>query len=170
MSVPSDTRHDTQLDPVHVEFWCAHGGNVSWQVASLRGTESISKPYEFDLELVCDDAAVDVEQMLGSDAELLLERNGLTRAFYGVLMEVEALQTDPASEHDGVRARVRLVPAFRLLEQEVDTRFFMGRSVVEILHERLGAALAVYGRELDVESRLVGHYNRRDYCVQVRFL
>jgi type VI secretion system VgrG family protein len=168
MSVPSDTRHDTQLDPVHVEFWCAHGGNVSWQVASLRGTESISKPYAFDLELVCDDAAVDVEQMLGSDAELLLERNGLTRAFYGVLMEVEALQTDPASEHDGVRARVRLVPAFRLLEQEVDTRFFMGRSVVEILHERLGAALEVYGRELDVESRLVGHYNRRDYCVQFR--
>lgn len=171
MIEPSDTRHDTRLDPVHAELWCAHGGyvsGVSWQVSRLRGTEAISTPYAFELELVCDDVAVDVEQLLGSDAELLLERNGLTRAFYGVLAEVEALQTGPASEHEGVRARVRLVPAFRLLEQEVDTRFFMGRTVVEILHERLGLGLALYGRELDVESRLVGHYNRRDYCVQFR--
>jgi type VI secretion system VgrG family protein len=153
---------------VRVELWCAHGPNVSWQVSSLRGTESISKPYEFELELFCDDPAVDVEQMLGADAELLLERNGLTRAFYGVLVEVEALQTAAASEQEGIRARGRLVPAFRLLEQEVDTRFFMGRTVVEILREQLGLALGVYGRELDVESRLVGHYNRRDYCVQFR--
>jgi type VI secretion system VgrG family protein len=164
MNLPSDTR----LDPVRVELWCAHGPNVSWQVSSLRGTEAISKPYEFELELVCDDPAVDVEQMLGADAELLLERNGLTRAFYGVLIEVEALQTGPALEQEGIRARVRLVPAFRLLEQEVDTRFFMGRTVIDILHELLGLALGVYGRELDVESRLVGHYNRRDYCVQFR--
>lgn len=168
MNSPSDTRHDTRLDPVRVELWCAHGPNVSWQVSSLQGTETISKTYEFVLELVCDDPAVDVEQMLGADAELLLERNGLTRAFYGVLGEVEALQTGPSLEQEGIRARVRLVPAFRLLEQEVDTRFFMGRTVIEILHEQLGLALGVYGREIDVESRIVGHYNRRDYCVQFR--
>jgi type VI secretion system secreted protein VgrG len=164
MSASSDTR----LDPVHAELWCAQGPNVGWQVSSLSGTETISKPYEFQLHLFCDDTAIDVEQMLGADAELLLERNGLTRAFYGVLIEVEAQQTGAASEQVGVHVRVKMVPAFRLLAQEVDTRFFMGRTVIEILQERLGLALAAYGRELDVESRLVGQYNRRDYCVQFR--
>jgi type VI secretion system VgrG family protein len=168
MSASSDTRQDTRLNPVHAEFWCAPGPNVGWQVSSVRGTEKLSKPYEFELELFSDDAAVDIEQMLGADAELLLERNGLTRAFHGVLVEVEALQAGAAFEQVGVHVRVRLVPAFRLLDQEVDTRFFMGRTAIEILHERLGDALEVYGRKLDVESRLVGHYNRRDYCVQFR--
>jgi type VI secretion system secreted protein VgrG len=164
MSASSDTR----LDPVRAELWCAQGPNVAWQVSRLSGTETISKPYEFVLHLFCDDTSIDVEQMLGADAELLLERNGLTRAFYGVLMEVEAQQSGAASEQVGVHARVTMVPAFRLLRQEVDTRFFMGRTVIEILQERLGAGLAAYGRELDVESRLVGQYNRRDYCVQFR--
>jgi type VI secretion system VgrG family protein len=167
--VPMDDRaSQTRLDPVQIELWCPNGPELPWQVISLRGSEAISTPYELECELVCDDPLADIESALGADAELLLERNGLTRAFYGVIIEVEVELGPALPDHEGVRARVKLAPAFRLLDQEVDTRFFAGQSVIEILREQLGAALGQYGRALDVESRISGTYNQRDYCVQFR--
>gem|GEM_PF-730074 len=158
-----------RLSPVEFDFWWPQRPEVNWQVLGLRGREQISAPYEFELELVCDDPLLDPEVLLGADCELLLDRNGLTRTVFGVADEVE-LTVASARDHelDGVGVRVRLVPAFRLLEHELDTRFFMGRTVIEILRDRLGPALAAWGRELDVESRITGHYHRRDYCVQFR--
>jgi type VI secretion system VgrG family protein len=173
---PSKSRAGVgRLQPVRVELWCPQGPEIHWHVLSVRGSEALSQPYEFELELACDDPLADAEAMLGADAELLFDRNGQTRAFYGVLVEVEveveigglAASRGPGL-FDALRARARLVPAFTLLEQEVDTRFFAGQTVVEILRARLGEALAQFGRELDVETRLGGSYDARDYCVQFR--
>src|SRR5690606_7391810 len=106
---------------------------------------------------------------LGADCELMLERNGLERRIYGVIAEVEILLAAQLRiARDGIGVRVTIVPAFQLLEHEIDTRFFSGRTVPEILGELLGSRLAAYERTLDVESRLKGQYNRRDYCVQFR--
>lgn len=160
---------ERRLHPVRVELWCPKGPEISWQVVELRGAEALSRPYEFELELLCDDNSVDAEAMLGADAELLLDRDGLTRVFYGVIVEL-AVDFGPASaaDHEGLRARAKLAPALRLLEQEVDTRFFMGQTVIEILAEVLGDGLARYGRSLDVDSRITRRYPARDYCVQFR--
>ena len=135
----------------------------------MRGREALSRPYEFEIELWCEDAGADIEAALGVDAELLFERSGLTRAVYGVISDVE-IEVPPAGtpENQGVGARLILAPAYKLLEQQVDTHFHAGQSVIEILRERLGAALATFGRKLDVESRIAGSYNSRDYCVQFR--
>jgi type VI secretion system VgrG family protein len=159
----------TRLRPVDFDFWWPQRTEVSWQVLGLRGREAISSPYQFEIELLCDDPLLDADELLGSDCELLLDRNGLTRTCFGVIAEVE-LVVAPTLERelDGVALRVLLVPAFRMLEQDLDTRFFMGQTVIEVLRERLGGALAAWGRELDVESRITGQYNRRDYCVQFR--
>ena len=135
----------------------------------VRGREEISTPYEFEIELICDDPMLDADELLGADCELLLDRNGLTRVFFGVVAEVDFVVAPTlARELDGAAIRVRLVPALRMLEQDIATRFFMGQTVIEVLREVLGAALAAWGRELDVESRISGQYNRRDYCVQFR--
>lgn len=157
------------LNPVDFDFWWPQRPEISWVVLGLRGHEELSTPYQFDIELICDDPQLDPEELLGTDCELLLDRSGLARTFFGVVAEVELIVA-PTLEHDteGVGARVRLVPAFRLLEHELDTRFFMGQTVIEILRDRLGSALAAWGRELDVESRITGQYPRRDYCVQFR--
>jgi type VI secretion system secreted protein VgrG len=157
------------VDPVHIELWCPRGPEISWQVTALRGREALASPYEFEIELWCEDAGLDIEAALGVDAELLFERSGLTRAVYGVLTEVDIDVPPPGMpEHEGVGVRVTLAPAYKLLEQQVDTCFHAGQSVIEILRERLGAALAAFGRKLDVESRITGSYNSRDYCVQFR--
>lgn len=159
----------SRLDPVHIELWCPHGPEIAWQVVAVHGREALSRPYAFELELWCEDAGTDIEAALGVDAELLFERSGLTRAVYGVITEVQIEVPPPGvPDHEGVGARVKIAPAYQLLEQQIDTRFFTGQSVIEILREHLGAALESLGRTLDVESRITGSYNSRDYCVQFR--
>ncbi|HLT35618.1 MAG TPA: hypothetical protein VK034_05015, partial [Enhygromyxa sp.] len=78
-----------RLSPVEFDFWWPQRPEVNWQVLGLRGREQISAPYEFELELVCDDPLLDPEVLLGADCELLLDRNGLTRTVFGVADEVE---------------------------------------------------------------------------------
>src|SRR6187200_1046706 len=104
-----------RLQPVVIDILFPQGPSGDWQVVKLRGSEAISSPYEFKLELVCDDSLVEAEALLGADCELLLDRNGVARAIHGVVSEVEALTSS--------EVRVRVVPAFRLLEQTIDTRF-----------------------------------------------
>ncbi|HLT36567.1 MAG TPA: type VI secretion system tip protein TssI/VgrG, partial [Enhygromyxa sp.] len=158
-----------RLRPVLFDLWLPRGPELSCEVLSLRGTEALSQPYEFEVELWSDDPEANFEQVLGADCELMLERNGLERRIYGVIAEVEVLfAAQLRIARDGIGVRVKVVPAFRLLEHEIDTRFFSGQTAIEILADLLGSRLAAYERTLDVESRIGGQYNRRDYCVQFR--
>ncbi|MFO7561323.1 MAG: type VI secretion system tip protein TssI/VgrG [Enhygromyxa sp.] len=158
-----------RLHPVAFDFWWPQRPEVNWQVLGLRGTEALSDPYRFEIELLCDDPLLDPDELLGADGELLLDRNGLTRTLFGIVAQVDLLLAPPhPRDSEGVGVRVVLVPAFAMLEHELDTRFFMGQTVLEILAEVLGPALAAWGRELDLESRITGQYPRRDYCVQFR--
>jgi type VI secretion system secreted protein VgrG len=159
------SQRSDRLQGLHIELWCPRGPDITWEVQSLRGHEALASPYAFELELACDDASTDAEAMLGADVELLLERNGSTRAIYGVVAQVEV--EFAGTTFDRLLARIRVVPAFALLEQEIDTRVHAEQTVVEILVERLGASLGAYGRELDV-TLLSGDYRKRDYCVQLR--
>lgn len=169
---PDDLRDDVavaRLRPVLFDLWLPRGPELSWQVVSLRGTEALSQPYQFELELWCDDPETNFEQVLGADCELLLDRNGLERTIYGVIAEIEILlASELRIERDGIGARVKVVPAFRLLDQELDTQFFTGQTAIQMLATLLAARLAAYERTLDVESRIKGEYNPRDYCVQFR--
>jgi type VI secretion system secreted protein VgrG len=145
----------TRLNPAHIELWCPNGPELPWHVVALRGEEALARPFDFEIELLCEDAGADIEAALGADAELLIERGGLSRVCYGVVVEVEVgVPVLGAPEHEGVMVRLRLAPAFRLLEQELDTRFHAGQTALEILAERLGEGLGQYGRKVDVESRI----------------
>jgi type VI secretion system VgrG family protein len=171
---PLDTKEDQRgerLGPVDLEVWFPRGPDGGWHGASLRGVEAISAPFQFEVELVNDDAMVDHEELLGADCEMVLDRNGSAHVIHGVVAEVEVLtgaETRARAEHAGSIARIRVVPAFALLDQVVDTRFFAGQTVPEILRDVLTPALADYERQIDCESFLRGQYNRRDYCVQFR--
>src|SRR5690606_16702755 len=136
---------------------------------TLRGEEQLGQPFEFELQLRCEDANADIEAALGADVELLIERSGLTRIVYGVITEVEVeIPVLGTPDHEGVAVRLVVAPAVALVAQEHDTRIHTGQTVLEILAERLGESLGRYGRKLDVESRIAGSYAQRDYCVQFR--
>jgi type VI secretion system VgrG family protein len=158
-----------RLHPVLFELWLPNGPNIAWQVARVHGEEGISTAYEFVLDLATDDPLAAYEEMLGADCELLLDRNGVIRTVYGIIDEVQAVMSaESRVSSAGLVVRARVVPAFKLLDQQIDTRFFAGQNVVDLLRDLLTPALQVYERTIDVTSFIKLGYEKRDYCVQFR--
>lgn len=158
-----------RMNPITCEMWLPRGPDLPCEVLRVKGCEKLSEPYKFEIEIWCDDPDAPLASLLGADAELLLERGGLERAFHGIIAELDVRLSAPGrGAREGVGARLQLVPAFALLEHEVETRFFTGQSVIEILSTLLGARLGAYERSVDLESRISGNYHARDYCVQFR--
>ncbi len=159
----------TRLSPITCDLWLPRGPEVSCEVLSVQGTEKLSEPFRFEIEIWCDDPDAGLDALLGADAELALDRSGLQRTFYGIIAKLEVKLTTPGrSQRDGVGARIVVVPAFALLEHEWQTRFFTGQSVIQILATVLGDRLGAYERSIDLESHIAGSYQARDYCVQFR--
>ncbi|KIG16486.1 VgrG protein [Enhygromyxa salina] len=153
-----------RLDHVRYLFFVDGGADVDWHVRHIDCIESLSKPYEIVVDLISDGAEVSLAALLGANVELTLERYGLVRTRHGIVHRVEEIGVSSAQH----LVRVYVVPALRLLEQQVNTRVFQGQTVPEILQAVLGSALAEYNREVDTNSGLLGQYVARDYCVQFR--
>jgi len=154
----------TPIHPVRYEFSITVGPDLYLRVRTFGLTETLGDLYELRLELIGDDPHAPTDELLGAECEVLIDRHVPMRALYGIVHEVE----DLGSVGDRPLLRVRIVPALRLLEHEIDTRIFQGLDVKQILTEVLTPALAQYGRTFDAASLLKGEYNKRDYCVQFR--
>ncbi len=158
-----------RLLPVVVEFCLPKASTPNWEVTHVRGTEGISVPFEFVIDLRCEDVRVAHDELLGADAELVLDRNGLVRAFHGIITRVDTVVSAQIGiEREGLTLRAVVVPAFKLLDQQIDTRFFAGQTAIEALGDILRTELANYQRTIDCESFIKRSYLQRDYCVQFR--
>ncbi len=128
------------------------------EVIRVVGREQISRPYEFEVDLVLRDANASVAaQMLGSSAELGFSVEGaVERVFQGMISWVRE-SLDPVS---ALRTcRVRLVPILNRLAQVSLQAVFTG-SIPKIVAEKLSAC------EIAYELRLSGTYPDRDYVAQ----
>ncbi|PRP97582.1 Phage-related baseplate assembly protein [Enhygromyxa salina] len=169
MADKPEIRDTERLHPVTAELWFPRGPALNVKVRRVSGHERLAGPYEFEVEFSLEAGAIDLEQLLGTECELILDRSGLGRHIYGIVARVEfALDADADALVGDEGARVIVTPAFSLLNQDIDTRFFSGMSVIEILDEVLGASLQGYRREVDVGSHIIRDYPRRDYCVRFR--
>jgi type VI secretion system VgrG family protein len=158
-----------RLQPLLAELWMVDNPDVTWRVRGWDAVEGISTPYRYELELESTSNPDACAEVLGANCELLFDRNGLVHVGYGVIEHLDIqMSVQSGVENPTVLARARVVPAFKLLDQQLDTRFFMGKTVIEILREVLEPALADYKREVDATSFIKGEYNSRDYCVQFR--
>lgn len=149
------------LDPVSYHLQVRGGPDVVWHVRRVHFVEAISEPYELSVDLLTDDIDLETDDLLGADAELEYTRNTFARRILGIIERVDFLGV----ASDRLSVRLHIVPAFKLLVQQVDTRIFQDKAVPEILQEVLEPSLAQYGRKLD-RSKLDAKYLVRDYCVQ----
>lgn len=146
------------------EFSMPDGPDIRWAVKRFTVSSELSRIYEIHLELVSDDIAAPVDEMLGASCELLVERGDLLHTFYGIVDEIDDVGPDQQQLH----AQIRVIPAFGMLADQIDTRIFQGQTVIEVLTTVLQAALEPYQRELDAETCITREYHRRDYCTQFR--
>jgi type VI secretion system secreted protein VgrG len=134
------------------------GPNV-FTLADLSGREEISRLFSFRLDLLSEngnDAPLD--RLVGQPAtvELALPGGG-SRFFNGIASRVS--QGARGARFTSYRAEI--VPHLWLLTRTQQSRIFANRTVPEIVRQ-------VLGDRSNVEMRLVGNYQARDYCVQYR--
>ncbi len=145
------------------EFRCKSLPGLHWHVRRFTLDEALSEPYRLSVELLIEEAEVDVTAMLGVPCDLRIERDTDLRFVHGIVERI----TELGAVADRLAFQVDLVPAFGLRGQTVDTRFFQEMSVPEIALQVLTQPLAAAGRALRMDLE-VGDYEKREYCVQYR--
>ncbi|MCA9707562.1 MAG: type VI secretion system tip protein VgrG [Myxococcales bacterium] len=143
------------------------GPNPDWAVRRFHLHEALGQPYALTVDLLTEDTSVVPEQLLGASARLEIDRRDVARSVCGVIERVDYIGVNVDRK---LALRLHVVPALRLLEQQVGCRVFQDRTVPEILTEVLEAGLAPFGRQLDASglSTDAADYPKRDYCVQFR--
>ncbi|MFS2162062.1 type VI secretion system tip protein TssI/VgrG, partial [Pseudomonas sp. Pseusp122] len=127
------------------------------QVASLEGREAISQPFAFDVELVSEQRALDLEQLLHKPAFLQLSADG--SGIHGQIYR--ATQGDCGKRLS--RYAVTLRPRLSWLAHRINQRIFQNLSVPHII----GQILEEHGILRDIyEFQVQATYPKRAYCVQ----
>ncbi|WPN47795.1 MULTISPECIES: type VI secretion system Vgr family protein [unclassified Pseudomonas] len=130
-----------------------------FEVLAFTGSEAISAPFVFDIQLLIADRMLDLASLLYRSAALHFGPVG--SCVHGQLQEI--VQRDHGG---GVRlCQARLGPRLACLAQRVSQRIFSGRTVPEILGQVLKEH-GIVGKARRFE--LSGEYPPRDFCTQYR--
>lgn len=128
----------------------------------MSGEEALGRPFQFELELGSDDAAIDLADLLGTGMAVEIDiLGGGKRHFHGLVARAGFVGFDS----DEARYRVSLRPWLWFLTRTADCRIFQDKTARDIVH----AIFAKYtDSSVHVEDRLQASYAVRNYCVQYR--
>ena len=138
----------------------------SFQIVRLEGSESLSAPYVFSLELVSDNPDIDLIGLLNRSACIKLldqscDENEHTRYIHGIISSAEVGES-------GVKQTtyyLQLVPKIWPLRYRINCRIFQFKTVEEIVTQ----VLIESGLLADeINFSLSRSYTPREYCVQYR--
>ncbi|MDP9712951.1 UNVERIFIED_ORG: type VI secretion system secreted protein VgrG [Pseudomonas fluorescens] len=136
----------------------SQGGQVGdLQVLSFTGTEGISQPFRFDLELVSENPDLDLEQLLHKQAFLAFDPQG--SGIHGQIYRVA--QGDAGKRL--TRYKVSLVPQLQYLRHRTNQRIYQQMSapkIIALILDEHGIKGNAYSFQLSQPCP------DRDYCVQ----
>ncbi|MBW2528120.1 MAG: type VI secretion system tip protein VgrG [Deltaproteobacteria bacterium] len=133
------------------------------RVVAFRGTESLCRPYRFDIHvMVSSGAAIDLAAAVGSRATLLLQReDGAPFKFHGVLGTVRLLVQTPQWS----LCQATLVPLVWRLSMTRHSNAFTEISLPELIEKVLQDSTLTSD---DFELRLDGDYEKEELIVQYK--
>ncbi|WP_248807353.1 type VI secretion system tip protein TssI/VgrG [Pseudomonas sp. MWU13-2100] len=148
MFVPADqTQFSITFDGLESDF----------QVLAFTGSEGISQPYRFEIDLVSERADVDIETLLHQQAFFALDANG--SGIHGQIYQVA--QGDAGKRL--TRYKVSLVPQLQYLHHRTNQRIYQQMSAPKII----ALILEEHGIKSNAYSFQLGQpCPDRDYCVQ----
>lgn len=133
----------------------------TFRVLRLKGREVLSQPFEFTLELVSDDHALNLDALIDEPGILTLHGLEEPRLIHGVIEQAEHLRVGRHQSH----YRLRLIPTLAILKHTANLRIFQDKTTREIVEDVLRTA----GFDIGLLSwSLIAQYQARDYCVQYR--
>jgi type VI secretion system secreted protein VgrG len=129
-------------------------------LTSISGTENISRPFHFQLEMVSEREDIPLETLIVQNATVRISlAGGDQRYFNGYLCNL----SQGGRDHDFVYYRAEMVPWLWFLTQTSDCRIFQEKTVPEIVEQ----IFKEYGLQ-DYSLKLYGSFAPRPYCVQYR--
>ncbi len=155
------------IPTVDYTFDVQGGPNPEWQVRRFFFSEGLSQTYELIVDVLTEEVRVDPKELLGADARLDIDRTEVMRQVAGVIHRVDYIGVNIDRK---LALRIYVVPALRLLAQDLGSRIFQDHTVPEILKAVLEPALGTFERELDdtALATRASEYPKRDYCVRLR--
>jgi type VI secretion system secreted protein VgrG len=139
-------------------------GTDALLLESLTGTEGLSEPFLFRLELLSEGIdPISFEKVLGQKVAVRLGfENANPRWLHGIVSRLTEGRLLSGAEADTtfIRYTAEVVPQFALLRHRVQSRIFQQQSVPDILKDVLTG--------LEVSFQIQGTFQPRDYCVQYR--
>lgn len=130
-------------------------------VVRFSGHEAISSQYEFQLEVACEDPALDFASVIGKPAVLSLMSELQPRFIHGIVSRFEQVNNLPRN----AIYQVTVVPQVWRLKHRHDNRIFQQMTTQDIVKKVLETASIPSDR---FRFGLSGSYEPRDYCVQYR--
>ena len=131
---------------------------------SFRGTEGISEPFDFQLDVIAENTVrVPFESLLGQGITLRIRlSDDSLRWVHGICYEMEegGRETLETENKTFTAYRMRIVPKLSLLGLVHRSRVFQQLTVPEILQQVLTG--------ISLEKRLTATYDPREVCVQYR--
>lgn len=125
----------------------------------FSGTEAISKPFHFSMELLSANPSINFDTVLGRPATISVKTaDGSERYFHGIINRFAQRSSDRTLS--GYTAE--MVPALWLLTRSADCRIFQNLSVVDIIKKVFSE------RGLQDVTYNLKSYSPREYCVQYR--
>jgi type VI secretion system secreted protein VgrG len=138
------------------------------QVLSMYGTEGISEPYQWKLELVSQKPNIDFDKVVGEAAKLKIIGALADRWVHGIITRLELNQViEPQEKGMPQRAiyRAVLAPPMMKLSYRKRLRIFQNRSTEQIVTKVLqDGGVKTQNWNLQDKSK----YKAREYCVQYR--
>jgi len=136
-------------------------GADKFLLREFTGSEGISQPFHFHLDMLSEDPAIDFDQMVGQNVSfsVRLADTSKARYFNGY---VSSFQQLPGEERL-TRYEAEIVPWLWFLTRAADCRIFQNQSVPDIV-EKVFKDLGF----TDYELQLRGTYDPWEYCVQYR--
>ena len=132
----------------------------TFEVVTFKGTEALSRPYEFVVNLSSEDADIDLSAVLRSPAALTMQRGDEGTPVHGVLAAFEQLHQ--ANRRTFYRAV--LVPRLWYLGMNRDSRVFLNKKVPDVIEDVLkGLGLTSQDYELAITRTT---YSSREYICQ----
>ncbi|QPK63326.1 type VI secretion system tip protein VgrG [Methylomonas sp. LL1] len=135
-------------------------GETDLLLYRMTGSEQLSQLFEYDLELLSEKNDIALKSLLGKNMTVKLELNGGGhRSFHGLVTRISLFGMLGRLYY----YRATLRPKPWLLTRTTDCKIFSNLSVPDIVKK----VLSEHGYT-DLENKLNGSYEPREYCVQYR--
>lgn len=127
---------------------------------SLKGSDQLSTLFEYQIQAVAEDKAVDQSQLPGSDVTVEIDCEESTRYINGVVTTVALISEKIANDRKYFIYQLTVRPHLWYSTQSKNSRIFQEMSAIDVVREVLQSY------DLLLDEQLVESYRQWNYCVQ----